>query len=75
MRTTIYRVQGMTCEHCAAAVSREVSTLSAVSDVQVDVASGNLLITSREVLNDDSVRVAVEEAGYRLHRDNQLPMA
>ncbi|WP_433284776.1 heavy-metal-associated domain-containing protein [Micromonospora sp. CA-244673] len=66
MVTTTYQVQGMTCGHCVNSVSTEVSALPAVTDVQVDLASGRVTVTSESPLDTDTVRAAVDEAGYDL---------
>jgi copper ion binding protein len=66
MVTTTYQVQGMTCGHCVNSVSTEVSAIQGVSDVQVDLASGRVTVTSDSPLDTDSVRAAVDEAGYDL---------
>ena len=63
---TSYTVTGMTCAHCVASVTEEVSEIAGVTDVAVDLASGGLTVTSDQPLPDDSVRAAVEEAGYAL---------
>jgi copper ion binding protein len=60
-----FSVSGMTCAHCVAAVREEVSGLSGVSDVDVDLDSGALLV-SGENIDGEAVRAAVEEAGYSL---------
>ena len=59
-------VVGMTCDHCARAVSTEVSALPGVSDVHVDVPAGQVRITADRTLSNDELREAVEEAGYQL---------
>jgi copper chaperone len=64
--TSTYTVTGMTCSHCVQAVSGELSTLPGVADVQVDLASGVVTVTSEAPLADDAVRAAVDEAGYEL---------
>ncbi|HET6482176.1 MAG TPA: heavy-metal-associated domain-containing protein [Actinoplanes sp.] len=64
--TSTYTVTGMTCGHCVQAVSGELSTLPGVADVQVDLASGAVTVTSDAPLADDAVRAAVDEAGYEL---------
>ncbi|GGR64896.1 MULTISPECIES: heavy-metal-associated domain-containing protein [Micromonospora] len=66
MVTTTYQVQGMTCGHCVNSVSTEVSALPGVTDVQVDLASGRVTVTSESPLDTDTVRAAVDEAGYDL---------
>jgi copper chaperone CopZ len=60
-----YRVDGMTCEHCVAAVTREVSAVPGVQEVEVDLSSGLLRVTGDQV-SGDAVRAGVEEAGYSL---------
>lgn len=60
-----FNVAGMTCEHCVAAVSAEVGALAGVSGVDVDLASGELVVRGSDIQND-AVRAAVEEAGYSL---------
>ena len=64
--TQTYTVSGMTCGHCAQAVTAELSELPGVADVQVDVASGAVTVTSAGPLAEADVRAAVDEAGYEL---------
>jgi copper ion binding protein len=64
MSTQTYTVTGMTCGHCVASVTEEVSELPGVSDVSVDLESGRLTVTAEPPVGDDQVRAAVEEAGY-----------
>jgi len=59
-------VTGMTCGHCVASVTEEVTELPGVSDVAVDLASGSLTVTSEAPLDEAAVRTAVAEAGYQL---------
>ncbi|SKB07281.1 heavy-metal-associated domain-containing protein [Aeromicrobium choanae] len=75
MSTTTYTVNGMTCGHCAAAVTEEISTLPGVEDVAVDVASGAVSVTSTAPLDDAAVAAAVDEAGYALAGPRDLPLA
>ena len=64
MITADYTVKGMTCGHCVSAVSAEIGHLPGVADVQVDLATGRVTITSDAPLDDRSVRAAIDEAGY-----------
>jgi copper ion binding protein len=59
-------VSGMTCGHCVASVTEEVSELDGVTDVAVDLESGAVTVTSDQPLDESAVRGAVEEAGYTL---------
>ena len=66
MTTTTYTVVGMTCGHCVSAVSEEVGQVPGVTAVDVDLASGRLTVTSDAPVDDETVRAAVDEAGYAL---------
>ncbi len=61
-----FTVTGMTCEHCVASVTEEVSEIPGVTGVDVDLATGGLTVTSAEPLERSAVVAAVEEAGYAL---------
>ncbi|HEY9564647.1 MAG TPA: cation transporter [Nocardioides sp.] len=66
MNTSTYTVTGMTCNHCVMSVTEEVSEVPGVNDVAVDLASGELRVTSESPVDADSIRAAVEEAGYHV---------
>ena len=61
-----YAVAGMTCQHCVDAVTAEVGRIRGVEQVQVDLADGNVTVTSAGPLALDAVRDAVDEAGFDL---------
>ncbi|EHK81940.1 heavy-metal-associated domain-containing protein [Rhodococcus pyridinivorans] len=65
-QTSTYTVTGMTCQHCVASVTEEVQEIPGVENVEVDLATGAVTITSAESLDDAAVAAAVEEAGYSL---------
>lgn len=60
-----YRVEGMTCAHCVAAVTEHVSHIPGADEVEVDLESGSLAIRG-EGVDAAEVKAAVEEAGYSL---------
>ena len=64
MTTATWTVTGMTCGHCVASVTEEVSEVPGVTDVAVELESGLLTVTSDAPVDDDAVRAAVAEAGY-----------
>jgi copper chaperone CopZ len=61
-----WNVTGMTCGHCVASVTEEVSELAGAGEVTVDLATGLLTVTSDGPLEDAAVRAAVAEAGYQV---------
>ncbi len=66
MTRTDVTVVGMTCEHCVASVTEELSTLAGVEQVEVSLLTGAVTITSAEPLDPADVESAVAEAGYAL---------
>ena len=65
MKDREYSVRGMSCGHCAAAVSEEVERVPGVSAVDVDLPNGRVVVRG-EGFSDDAVRDAVDEAGYEV---------
>ena len=64
--TTTYPVTGMTCGHCAASVTEEISEIDGVANVDVVVETGAVTVTSAAPLDPAAVQAAVEDAGYAL---------
>ena len=59
---TRYIVSGMTCEHCVAHVTEEVSALAGVDQVDVRL-DGTMIVTSEQPVALAAVEEAVSEAG------------
>ena len=64
----IYRVEGMSCDHCRQSVSDEVSKVAGVESVDVDLASGRVTVRGN-LMNDLAVRAAIGAAGYDVAPD------
>ncbi|CCH70290.1 Heavy metal transport/detoxification protein [Phycicoccus elongatus Lp2] len=64
--TSTWTVTGMTCGHCAASVTEEITKIDGVEGVEVDVPTGQVTVTSAAPLDAAAVKAAVEEAGYQL---------
>jgi copper ion binding protein len=62
--TAEYVVSGMTCQHCASSVSEEVGAVSGVTEVRVDLESGQLVVISDDEIPLEAIETAVDEAGY-----------
>lgn len=67
-----YLVSGMTCGHCKAAVTREVSRVAGVSSVDVDLATKLVRVHGADV-DDAAVRAAIDEAGYEAVPSDNAP--
>lgn len=59
-------VTGMTCEHCVAAVTEELSALNGVHTVTVTLSDGAVTIGSSRTVADAELSVAVLAAGYAI---------
>lgn len=66
MITTTYKVKGMTCGHCEQSVTNELSSIAGVTDVAVELETGDVNVTSSAELDEVTVRAAVDEAGFEL---------
>jgi len=64
--TTVWTVQGMTCQHCVTAVTEEVSAIPGVTDVQVELGTGIVTVTADADPSTEAVAAAIDEAGYTL---------
>ncbi len=71
--TTTYAVDGMTCGHCASAVTSEMQALPGVMAVSVDLAAGatsTVTVVSTAPLTRQQVEQALDEAGDYFLADN-----
>jgi copper chaperone len=66
--TTEYVVSGMHCQHCLTSVTEEVSAIPGVTDVHVDLDTGELVVTSDTDLFFSDIEAAIDEAGYTVAR-------
>ena len=58
----VLEVRGMSCAHCASAITSALSTLAGVAEVDVDVAGGTVRLDGTP--DAAEVIAAIEDAGY-----------
>jgi copper chaperone len=66
MTNQTFAVTGMTCGHCASAVTDELEALPDVTGVAVDLAAGGtsqVTVTSDAPISEKDVAAALDEAG------------
>ncbi|MDA8375064.1 MAG: heavy-metal-associated domain-containing protein [Actinomycetota bacterium] len=63
MATKIFRVDGMTCQHCVKAVSDELAQVPGITDFDVNLDT-KLVTVNGDALDDAAIVAAVDEAGY-----------
>ncbi|MFM0325801.1 heavy-metal-associated domain-containing protein [Caballeronia glebae] len=59
---TEFEVQGMSCQHCAAAVTRSIQEIDPQAQVRVDLERGKVAVES--AVSNDALKEAIDEAGY-----------
>lgn len=57
-----FQVEGMSCPHCVAAITKAVRNVDAAAQVEVDLPGGRVRIGSNEQI--DTLSAAIDEAGY-----------
>ena len=62
--TSTYIVDGMTCEQCGRSITVEIERLEGVTEVDGDLASGRVRVTSDRQIEEAAVMAAVDDAGY-----------
>ncbi|MGF6443793.1 heavy-metal-associated domain-containing protein [Paraburkholderia youngii] len=55
-------VEGMSCQHCVAAVTNAIREHDAAAQVQVDLKSGRVLVESTQAI--EALKAAIDQAGY-----------
>ena len=76
MKTEKYNVTGMTCAACQANVTRCVSKLEGVEDVNVSLLANQMTVSYDETkLQPDTIVQAVEKIGYGASSLEQQPAA
>ena len=64
-QTIELRIEGMSCEHCVAAVRKALQAVPGVTGVEVDLPSGKATVTmDRERAAVEQLVAAVDEEGY-----------
>jgi copper chaperone len=65
IETWSYRVPGMSCGHCTAAIEGEISRVAGVESVSADLDT-KLVTVCGSGLSDGELRAAIDEAGYEV---------
>lgn len=59
-----FQVEGMSCGHCAASVTKAVQAVEPKAQVDVDLAAGSVTVQGSD--RRDPIVAAIEEAGYKV---------
>jgi copper ion binding protein len=64
MTTSQYRVPEISCQHCVSAITREVSALPGVQNVEVSLDSKQVTVGHSADVTTGQIVAAINEAGY-----------
>ncbi len=64
MTTELYRVPEVSCGHCVKAITDELTKISGVSNVNVDLEAKTVTVTHDGSVTDAQLREGIAEAGY-----------
>jgi copper chaperone len=59
---TEFEVQGMSCQHCVAAVTRSIKEIDPQAQVRVDLERGKVSVESAQ--SNEALKDAIDDAGY-----------
>jgi len=63
---SILKVKGMSCQHCVMSVTKALSQLDGIKNVQVDLAKGEVRFDNTKIIISDQIQKAIEDAGYQV---------
>ena len=65
MPTTI-KVKGMSCQHCVASVTKALSEIEGITDVQVDLDKGEATFSEQSPVAEQSIKDAITKIGFEV---------
>jgi copper ion binding protein len=65
--TTLLKVEGMSCQHCVAAVTDALSALPGVEKAETDLKKGEAKVRHSAEVTLQSLKDAVVEAGFTVN--------
>jgi copper chaperone CopZ len=60
------KIEGMSCAHCSAAVTKALKAVPGVIGAEVNLAAKEAIVEAAENVSDTKLKKAVEEAGYEV---------
>ena len=63
---SVLKVKGMSCQHCVMSVTKALTQLEGVKNVQVDLAKGEVRFDNTKSITSDQIQKAITDAGYEV---------
>ncbi len=68
---SVLKVKGMSCQHCVMAVTRALSQLEGIQNIQVNLEKGEVRFENPKAIPEDQIEKAITVAGYEVIRKDQ----
>jgi copper chaperone len=63
---SVLKVKGMSCQHCVMSVTKALSQLEGIENVQVDLEKGEVRFDNTKEVATDRITKAIQDAGYEV---------
>lgn len=63
---SILKVKGMSCQHCVMSITKALSQLDGIKNVQVDLAKGEVRFDNPKEVAPNWIEKAITDAGYEV---------
>ena len=63
---TTIKVQGMSCQHCVASVTKALSDLDGVTDVRVSLEKGEATFNEKSPVAEQTIKDAITKIGFEV---------
>jgi copper chaperone len=60
------KIQGMNCQHCVMSVSKALNLIPGLTNVRVNLVTGEASFENTQNVSRDKIRQTVEDAGYKV---------
>jgi len=60
------KVKGMSCQHCVASVTKALSEIEGIADVQVNLEKGEATFTESNPVPDQTIKDAISKIGFEV---------
>ena len=60
------KVKGMSCQHCVASVTKALSEIKGISDVQVNLEKGEAAFKENSPVPDQTIKDAITKIGFEV---------
>jgi copper chaperone len=63
---TILKVKGMSCQHCVMSVTKALSQLDGVKNIQIELPTGMVRFDNTKDVASNRIEKAISDAGYEV---------